>query len=377
LVPAGYSWTAVSARITRAAGNWFLRPIDRANPVVEIFGLLNLDPFDHMATTQHQQNVQDGNVGPAVARHVDAERPRAATRSWWSMRSLGHSPLNWVSQKLNRPARLACLAALATLCAAPAASIAGDEPQAPISGPLLITLGSNAVFAPRFEGSSRHDIGPWPIISWRHQGDKEWLDQPTDGLDYALIETDNFRMGPVGFFRWQRDNATILPRGFNRVGKGHSQIDLSLEGGLFAEYWPVEWLRTRLEVRESLLGASGLIAIAATDVVWHPTAAWTLSLGPRLTLGDHRYMESYYGVNAAQAATSGLSPYRADAGIRSYGVAGLARYKISESWTTQVFFDYQHLTGSAGDSPVIANRGTPEQYLLGAGLSYTFKSPWQ
>ncbi len=243
-------------------------------------------------------------------------------------------------------------------------------------GPLLITLGSNAVYAPRFEGSRRHDVSPWPIISWRNQGSKEWLDMPTDGLDYALFETERFRMGPVGFFRWQRDNGTITPRGFGRVGHGKSQIDLSLEGGLFAEYWVAQWLRTRLEVRETLYGASGLIAIAAADFVWRPDAAWTLSLGPRLSFGDNRYMESYYGVTAAQSASTGLAAYNPGAAIRSYGAAGLARYKFSEAWTSQVFFDYQHLSSAAGDSPVISVRGTTEQYMIGAGLSYTFRAPW-
>lgn len=253
---------------------------------------------------------------------------------------------------------------------------AQDAAKPADSNPLLITLGSNAVWGPRFEGSKRHDISPWPIISWRNAGDKQWLDQPTDGLDYSLIETENFRAGPVGFFRWQRDNGTITTRGFDRIGRGKTKIDLSLEGGAFAEFWPTHWLRTRLEVRESLLGASGLLAIAATDVVWRPSSSWTFSLGPRLTVADNRYMDSYYSVTAAQSATTGLAQYNAGAGIRSYGVAGLARYKISEAWTTQVFFDYQHLTGPAGDSPVITTRGTPEQYLIGAGLSYTFKSPF-
>jgi len=32
-----------------------------------------------------------------------------------------------------------------------------------------------------------------------------------------LIETNSFRFGPVGFWRWQRDTNTLLPRGFARV----------------------------------------------------------------------------------------------------------------------------------------------------------------
>jgi outer membrane protein len=253
--------------------------------------------------------------------------------------------------------------------ASPSAGSAGS------SGPLLITLGSNAVYGPRFEGSKRHDIGPWPIISWRQQGEKEWLDMPTDGIDFALIETDTFRMGPVGYWRWQRD-AGAAPRGFSTFGHDSRSIDLSVEAGAFAEYWPVEWLRTRLEVRESIVGASGLVAIASSDVVWKPDKAWTLAAGPRLSFGDARFMKSYYGVDAAQSITSGLPTYSAQAGLRSYGAGMLIRNKLSESWMVQGFADFQHLAGPAGDSPVISTRGTPDQFLVGMGVSYTFKAPW-
>ena len=242
--------------------------------------------------------------------------------------------------------------------------------------PLLITLGTNIVYAPKFEGSKTNDFSIWPIISWRNQSSKEWLDMPTDGLDYAVIETDKFRMGPVGYLRWQRNNPTIKLRGYQRIGMGKEQIDVSVEAGLFAEYWPVEWLRTRLELRETVVGANGLLAIAAMDFVWRPQPALTLSLGPRLTIGDERFMDSYYGITPGQSLVTGLSAYDPGAGIRSVGVAGLARYKLSEAWTTQAFFEYQHLASTASDSPVISVRGSPDQLLVGAGLSYTFRAPW-
>ena len=243
--------------------------------------------------------------------------------------------------------------------------------------PLLITLGSYGVYGPRFEGSKRHDVAPWPIISWRNAGDKEWLELPKDGIDLALIETENFRFGPVGYWRFQRDVSTIQQRGFARVGHGKSSIDLSIEGGLFAEYWPAEWLRTRVEAREALFGASGLIGNISSDVVWRPTSKWTFAAGPRLSVADAEFMDSYYGVTYGQSATSGLPVYRAEAGLRSFGAGAFAKYKITPEWTTQGFFEYEHLTGSAGDSPVITTRGSREQFMLGLGLSYTFKAPWE
>ena len=251
---------------------------------------------------------------------------------------------------------------------------AADDQLKTDSMPWLVTLGLYGVVGPRFEGSKHHDITPWPIISWRQEGSKEWIELPKDGLDLPLIETNNLRAGLVGYWRWQRDTATIPQRGFTRIG--HSRIDLSLEAGLFAEYWPADWLRTRIETREAFLGARGLIANISSDLVWRPHSAWTFAAGPRLSLADREFMEDYYGVDGSQSSASGLPVYRATAGIRSFGTGAFAQYKMTPSWTTRSFIEYEHLAGAAGDSPVITARGSREQIMIGVGLSYTFKAAW-
>ncbi len=93
----------------------------------------------------------------------------------------------------------------------------------------------------------------------RDATDKEWLNLPRDGIDISIFETNTFRAGLVGNFRWSRDTNTLI-RGYRHV----SNIDLSMEGGLFAELWPTHWLRTRIEAREAVFGATGLTADLST-----------------------------------------------------------------------------------------------------------------
>ena len=290
--------------------------------------------------------------------------------------------MNGVPARLDRRsraaiARAAASALLAAVSAAllPAPARAGDPPPAQPSA-TLITIGSYGVYMPRFEGSRRYEIGPWPILSWRSEGSREWLELPRDGWDYALVETDRFRFGPVGYLRWQRDNDTLPARGFARVGRNKSSIDLSVEGGAFAEYWPADWLRTRIEVREGIVGANGLIANLSSDLVWRPDRQWTFSAGPRMSIADRTFMRDYYAVDFHQSVASGLPVYAPDAGLRSVGAGTFVRYRITPQITTQAFAEYEHLTGPAGDSPVITARGSREQLMLGVGLSYTFRAPW-
>lgn len=280
-----------------------------------------------------------------------------------------------------RPAPRYVLVAGLAACMAAAGlagpSFATDVAKGAVAqSPLLITLGSYGVYSPRSEGSKQYRFSPSPIIGWRRESDRQWLDLPRDGIDYTLIETERFRFGPVGAFRFQTDNGSPAARGFRRVGKNSDSIDLSVEAGAFAEYYPVQWLRTRVELRESVIGASGLIGSVSADMIWRPDPTWTVAAGPRITLADSRFMHDYYSVTPAQSTTSGLPVYSASAGVRSVGVGAFAKHLLTSQIAVQGFAEYEHLTGGAGESPVIVTRGTRDQVSVGLGLSYTFRAPW-
>ncbi len=110
----------------------------------------------------------------------------------------------------------------------------------------------------------------------------------------------------------------------------------------------------------------------SADAVWRPDWRWTVSAGPRLSLGDAAFMASYYSVNNQQSARSGLPIYDAPAGVRSMGAGSMVKYKWSESISTMAFVEYQYLAASAAESPVIERRGSPSQLTVGLGLSYSF-----
>jgi outer membrane protein len=267
--------------------------------------------------------------------------------------------------------RRAAVIATGLLCVsmpAWAADLGGSPIPEPGAKPnlWLVTVGGFAVVEPRFEGSDKLEAGFRPIFSFRKAGSREWMSLPNDGFDFELIETDNFRAGPVANVRWARGSSG--QRGFKDVGT----IDLSLEAGAFVEYWPARWFRTRAELRGAVVGGDGFVADFSADAVWRPAAAWRFAAGPRLTIADADFMASYYGIDDQQAAITGLPTYHAGAGIKSVGAGTSAQYKWSEAWTTTAFVEYQRLAGSAGDSPLIDNGGSADQVKFGLGVTYTF-----
>ncbi len=232
----------------------------------------------------------------------------------------------------------------------------------------IVTLGGWGNVSPEYSGSSHYDFGGSPIIDIRHVGSREWLSLPKDGIDYELFETENFRAGPVGNIRW--DFGDTRDRGLKEIGD--TGIDLALEVGAFAEYWPTDFWRTRLEARNAVYGAEGWVFDLSSDIVWHPATQLTLAAGPRLSIADSDYMNSYYGINSGEAQSLHLAKYKASAGVRSTGAGLYVEYKWNAQLSTMASFEYERLVGDAADSPLVREDGSPDQFTFALGAKYQF-----
>jgi outer membrane protein len=262
---------------------------------------------------------------------------------------------------------LFALLALASLAPVARAQQSPWVTEAESAAGWIVTLGGYGDLEPKFEGARHYTFWFHPIIDYRTVGSREWLSLPNDGFDFPLIATDSFRAGPVVNGRWERDVSSLM-RGFRHVGS----INLSAEAGVFAEWWPSEFLRTRVEARDAVFGAHGLVADLSVDTVWWPEERWTVTAGPRLSVADRAFMRGYYSIDEEQSITSGLPTYSAPAGMRSYGAGSMLKYKWSDGLATMMFVEYQRLGNSAAESPLIDDRGSPNQLTAGVGMSFSF-----
>jgi outer membrane protein len=232
-----------------------------------------------------------------------------------------------------------------------------------------VTLGVEGRVLPSYEGSDRYVLRPVPLVDIRRAGTPRHFSSPKDGASIGVFETSNFRLGPTVKLKMPRregDDADL--RGLGNVG-------WVAEPGVFAEYWPQQWLRTRAEVRQGIGGHHGLVGDLSADVVMPVTPHLTLSAGPRLSLASATANDPYFSIDAAQSAASGLPVYDAKGGVSSYGLGALARYEWSTRWATHFFVEYEQLTGSVADSPIVALRGSRNQVQTGIGITYSFDVP--
>jgi outer membrane protein len=234
------------------------------------------------------------------------------------------------------------------------------------SGLWTVTVGVDGELMPDFEGAKAYMLSPVPIFSVRRAGTPDRFRSPRDGASLTLVEFDGFHAGPVGKLRPARNAAD------NAALTGLGDVNMALELGGFAEYFPVDWLRARVEVRQGFGGHHGVVADLSADVIVPVVERLVWSAGPRFTLEDTRATAPYFGINAAQAMASGLAPFDAKGGAHSVGAGTQVRYQINPQWEAHSYVEYDRLLGSAAASPLVAQRGSPDQLTLGLGASYAF-----
>jgi len=270
---------------------------------------------------------------------------------------------------------LAVMPATTTL----AADLVPLNPPAPAPAPLATSVPRWTVEAgvevrtlPHYQGSDVYGVYPVPFLDVRDAGTPPRFHAPRDGMGYALYDTEKIKAGPVvqvELGRHVKHNPSLA---------GLGNIGATAEVGGFVDYWPVPWLRARVELRQGFGGHHGIVSDETVDLVVPVGPQWTLSGGPRMTVASHEANAPYFDVNLPQSAASGLPIYDSGSGIRSLGAGGQARYQWNRRWASHGFVEYSRLVGGVGSSPVVTDRGAPDQGMIGFGTTYSFDvpAPW-
>jgi outer membrane scaffolding protein for murein synthesis (MipA/OmpV family) len=267
--------------------------------------------------------------------------------------------------------RVAALLATVALC--PTLGLAADlrpDDNAPIprgaSDTYIVTMTANGQFQPSFPGSDKLTGVIYPAISFRRADEPPRFASPDDGFSFSFLDSSKLRIGVVGRFesgRYLDDDRRLF---------GLRKIEWDVELGGFVEYWPVSWVRTRVELRHGTSQGIGFVGNAGIDFVKR-LDRFTFSLGPRMTFADSDYNSTYFGVAPYEAALNGrVTPYKANGGINSLGALGAVSYQWNETWATTAYAGYSRLVSHAGNSPIVRRIGSEDQFTIGASLSYSF-----
>lgn len=236
-------------------------------------------------------------------------------------------------------------------------------------------LGLGGMVRPDYRGSDDYSFMALPILTARNVYGFNF--QPF-ALSFNLAEyTGEGGLWSVGFGprvayqfgRDQDDNAALA---------GLGDVDGSILPGGFvnARLGPV---MASVEVGQDVAdGHEGLVANVALNTFVPVTQDIVLIPKISATWADDTYMQSMFGVSAAQAATSAYAAYSPDAGFESVGAQVNTVYSINENWAANALLGYERLLGDAADSPLVSGQGrtsgSANQFsaVLGVSRSFSF-----
>jgi MipA family protein len=266
--------------------------------------------------------------------------------------------------------RLAVAADLPAQAPPPAAAPATYAPPAP---DWIVTLGVEGRMIPAWAGAPTDKFGftAFPLFNIRKVGTPADYFGPRDSFGPPVIDLGQFKFGPAVRIIWERKASQYSQ--LNGLG----DVNYAIQAGGFAEFWPVQWLRLRGELRQGFGGETGVTGDLLLDAVV-PFDQFRWSAGPRATFQSTAALSPYFSITPAQSAGSTISGlpvlpvYSVSGGFYSYGAGSELQYFWNPQFETHAFAEYERLTGSAAGSPLVTQRGSPNQLTVGLGGSYSF-----
>ena len=243
-----------------------------------------------------------------------------------------------------------------------------------------VTIGAGAAYIPDYEGSDDYRIIPAAAIRGRLGGISFFSRATYLYVDFVPRGSGNleFDAGPIAGVR------------LNRTGKIKDDfVDLlpdrktAFEVGGFAGVTyhgltnPYDALSFRVDVVKDLGNAHESTVITPTIEFGTPISRRTY-IGASLSAewAGGGYADYYYSITPADALASGLAPFDADGGFKSWRLGLLVNQSVTGDLTRGLSLfgtgAYSHLSGDFKDSPIVRDRGSAGQWLAAVGLAYTF-----
>ncbi len=258
----------------------------------------------------------------------------------------------------------ASLVAVGILTCAVTPVWAQSAKQAP---PDFLALG--VALVPEFEGSSERNA--LPALIGRFAVGSTTLRLLGNSAQWNLLPASSpWALGPVLSLRSSRDEDVK-----DAVVKRLRPVDTTAGAGAFVEYnWsglvdPSDSLTAGFEV---ISGKSGARTQMSIGYQWQLAPGLRINTSTQLGMASAKYQQTYFDVDADNAARSGLPRYTGERGMDRASLAIGASYDVSKDWLLIGRLQVTRLFGDAGDSPIVQLRGDRKQSTFVLSVGRTF-----
>lgn len=225
-------------------------------------------------------------------------------------------------------------------------------------------VGLAAEVQPVYEGARAYRVsgGPNLLIYYR---DAAFI-STGDGVGYNFLRGDHYQLGlgmTYDLGREQKDDLTTL-RGMGDispapVAKLYGSVVLSKKLPLIL----------RFDARQFVGGAEGAVGDAAVYIPLPGSSKrFVMFAGPSITVADHHYLQSLFGVSAQQSLASGHPEYLiTHNGTAAAGVGFSASKFLGKHWLVNLDAAISQLRGDPANSPIVERR---TQRVIALSFSY-------
>jgi outer membrane protein len=233
------------------------------------------------------------------------------------------------------------------------------------------TLGAGAGAAPDYEGSDDYELVPlWNLRVANLYHPKTFVQVIGPRLRSNFLPSDHWRLGLVGQFIKERDD--VENDQVDALEKVDPSVMLGVVGGYDFLADPQQDLALEVEARQDVANDNGFLATLRGTYGSRLTERWRFDASVGSTWASEDYMSSYFGIDAADAARSGLDQFSADEGLKDFSIAGALTYQLFERVSVSALANYTRLIEDAEDSPVVDDAGDENQFFAGALANYRF-----
>lgn len=258
---------------------------------------------------------------------------------------------------------IACCAAILAV----AVTFSWSDPARAQDG-MSVGVGGIVGVKPKYEGSDEYEAFGFPIVFPKFGGNGLGGRVKVRGADdvrLKVLDFGGFEVGPLAGYAFGRDedDGDLL--------RGLGDVDDGLVLGAYAGYSNGPFLLD-VSYHQIVTGDDDGYQIRfGGGLRSEIRRGLTATLRAGATFADDSYMDSYFGISAAQSRRSvaGLAAYEAESGIKDVHVSLGAVYDITDRWTLRATGKYSRLLDDAADSPIVESE---DQFSAMFGASYRF-----
>lgn len=234
----------------------------------------------------------------------------------------------------------------------------------------VLTLGGGVDVAPRYSGSDKSRVTAAQVVDYAMANG--FFISTTRGLGYGN-RVGNLDYSAALSYRAGRKDRDVssdsIASGSDYLrGMGDIKGSAVVVPGL--GYRVTDWLNVQLQAEVPVSERDNGEAVhfgIASPLYTSPENSVTLALTG--SWGSSKYMQTYYGVSAAQSAASGFARHDAGSGIYAYSLNLDWTHKLTSRWSLLAAAGVTQLTAEAGDSPIVQRKTSPVGSLK---VTYSF-----